>query len=386
MTDDKREIEKRLKALIDVSSAPPRCTSKIFKVMSIIGFLVFLGSAVLCFMAWRNWQVAKDDKMRYTEELKYNNRELGRTEEDAKTLRVLLSETVAELEKVEKDVNSAKADNDALKKKIEVLKANIANATTTYRTIGAKRDELKTKNDQLSAEDKTLTEELNKVSARAKELNVTYQSETTALNAWKIGSCIGLGVLVAEGMESAWAHSRYWRLLLEQQPAEQLKAAFPKVSAGFEDYTFLTRSNGGSVSRTTCFHNGGKQDLQSCTNAYPTLTTVTTKTGFRFSVLLTIPWRVDNGHYADEGSLGISANHGAAAKIRAEDKEYAIIVDNNSLFNFGRDNIVISTDGKTGTARASSYSIPTEYNNENFFLTGTSFEVSDIKVERLILA
>ena len=382
--EDKREIERRLQALIEISGAPPRCSSTIFKVATVIGFILFCAVAAGSLFVWVKWENSKTETKIVVNDKVQNEKRLAQSKETLKAMRQVLDDTVAQLSKVRTEVADYTKKIDEIKHKTEEMEKSVADMTKALETATKERDQAKIINTNLRSEDQKLTEQVQTMKREIETLNNTAKRDREVLNIWKIGSNAGLlftaitGLIDINGRVSLINKKEDYRVL------EEKSRAFPSLAPVFENYAYWAHSEKFTIRREVCFHNGQKADLQKCVNMSPTLTTITTRNGFVFSILLTIAWRTDLGTYADDKSMVLSANHAKSAIIKDQYSKSAFIVKPSTLMEFGNEGIMILLDGKNGTANAGAYNVPSPYAADNFLETkSASFDVLDIKVERI---
>ena len=381
MVEDKREIERRLQALIDSSNSPPSCSSTTFKVVAIISMVVLLGVLVGGAVIYLKWNTANSDLKNTRDNNKNGRSNLEKAKEDLKTLQLEYKNLEAILNE-QKDSHKKLTDNiEDLKKKISALEVDIADTKKMLEDATKERDQLKQVHDGLKAENDKLTKDFIRLTYELEELNHTLKSNTTRLDEWKIGSGIALLVGAIGSLEDIFTHATAWRIQNELKTAEVQKLAFGNLSNGAGNYELMKRLSQSTVSRTVCFHNAPKANLTNCKGLRPTITTIITTTGYRFAYLLNVEWPTTNGDHADDTATAISDNHGAIAKLK--DIRSAIILNDNYMLEFGTTGIKIANDGKSGTAQGDSFIIPSGFDKDHFFHNGTQFNITDIKIERI---
>ena len=381
MTDDKRSIERRLEALLEASTGTSRFTSVIFKIAAILGFLLTIVAAVGCVMMLMKSGTAEDDvKTVKSQAVKYKEW-LERAIQDNRSRSEELDILVKELETVKASVKDYKNKTDEMKIKIDTMQENIGKVNKTLEEVTKDRDVQKQLNGELNKEKEQLDKDFANMTHYVHDLNTTFTHADEILDLWKIGTGVGLLGVGIGGFMEINAHVSVWEREEQIRAAQQHERDFHLMAPGFENYTFLSRSLGAETKRETCFQNGQKADLKACENASPTLTTITTTTGYRFSVFLSIPFKSEPGQFADARSFAVSSNHGAMAKLK--DVDHALVMDNTHLIQFGKTGITIALSGENGTAKGDSYDVPAPYHNENFFHNGTSFFISEIKIQKL---
>eukprot|EP00826_Nyctotherus_ovalis_P050648 TRINITY_DN6238_c0_g1_i2.p1 TRINITY_DN6238_c0_g1~~TRINITY_DN6238_c0_g1_i2.p1 ORF type:complete len:263 (+),score=38.09 TRINITY_DN6238_c0_g1_i2:168-956(+) len=260
----------------------------------------------------------------------------------------------------------------------------MVNVKNQFATKKGERDSLKSANDELKKRYNKSSENLLALQKTMQELSASLASARNSKITWQIVSGIELFCMTVSAAIDTYLHTQASQLQIDAQRAKQYANDYHKAATAFEDYAFLSRVFNKPVKRTLCFHNGEKEDLQLCADVKPSIVSISTLSGYHFAVYLEVPWTTVEGSYKDPSSFVVSVNRNAAAHIHPSSSNNALTVRSESLMEFGNNNIVISLDGKNGTARASAYDVPKPYNAENF-LSGDSvhFDVADIKIEKI---
>ena len=359
--------------------------SIIYKIFAIVGFLLVGGTAAFAVLNWMKWESNKKD---------YNSLEKKVIGEKINLVyyQDVYKNLTKDYEEANKQLKKLKDQNHQMNEKIKDIKNKTVNIEkrlkeirVTLEKVTKERDDEKAKYNSVKQIFDKLQKELRNLTSVMKELNDTLIKERHAVNTWKIISGISFGLVCIETIADIGFRylviNEEHHLIRNKQRALDYHAA----ASGFETYAYLTREINKTVARTVCFHNGAKKDLSRCANQKPVLISINTYGGFTFGIFLSIGWMNNEGTYNDEGSFIISANHNETAVITKEASSKALTITKDTLMEFGNNGIVISLDGKNGTAKANGYHIPAKYSAENFLSGNATFDIADIKIEHILL-
>jgi len=386
MKYSKNDIESRLKNLIEESEDKQTGScSLICKILSVVGFIIFVvgvPAALYIGLEWNNSVVNYNEVDNNYKELEEN---LAKNRTESKRLKEELEKYEVELENIKEDIKNTTNSTEEIKKNITEIDKKIAEVKANLTNYTTERDKLKSTNDELKSKNDIVSKELANLEETLKKLNSTLTSNYNSKMIWQIVSGAGIFFTAVGASIDTYLHLRRSKIEIDAQRGKQYSEDYKSVVLGFENFVFLNRIDRKIKELKQCFYNGNKKDLEKCKGIKRPLISISTNSGYYFSIYLEIPWEANEGSYDDPNSVIISANHAAIAKITSSGKN-ALTIRSETLMEFGNSGIVISLDGKSGTAIASAYNVPDPHNKDNF-LNGKSpqFDIAYIKIEDIVL-
>lgn len=386
MSQTNEEREKQILALFDAPSQPsPPCDKAIlYKVLTVLFIVLIVGGTGSFLLAYYKWTTENDqisDTHRKTAEA---NKGIIVTQQHAEELKKEYDGLVVELNKIEVDIKNVTNINNDIEKKIQELKKEIDELNRKIAAVQKEKDAAIKETGKLKNETVRLDAEIKKVTAALEEVKHYLKLNITKIGEYKAATAAGLVVSILGLVDELSTYSKMWHLEYELKKQTQFKDAMRPLSYAYESYQFLQHTSHAPIARKACFHGFIKKDLEKCVGLPPPLIiTITTTTGFRFGVVLSINWQIHNGSYNDAKAYAFSDNHADIALIN--DAAHALVVNTSALLQFGTRDIVLSQDGRTGHAYGASYAIPNKYEKDKFFHNGEHFEVEDIMIEEVNL-
>jgi len=374
------DIEKRLAELAVDSNKSSFWTKLSVKIIIIVSWLMLAAAAAGCIYLYIIWSTNTTDVNDY-------NYKTEKSKSDLVAARRLQNDLVYKSGNLSIDIQNAKQNvTDARKivadynEKIKNITNEINDISKTLHETEQERDTLKTQHDHLIEEDQKLQKEKLNVTHFWNEYSEKLKSAVRNLTAWKLGSGFGFFAGALLGINDFTTNSKLAEKREELNQTTHMEKAFSKLSSQFENYIFTLHEKQNKIKRTECSRGVSKKDLEKCNGKSPTLTTVMTTTGFRFSVFLTIPWTTTEGKHNDPAAMAFADNHAEAVTIKPDHP--AFIVSPNTLVQFGNTDIVINLEG-AGHTSVDSFNLPSGYDKDYFFAEGPKFSVYDMIVEHI---
>ena len=380
MSGASSDLEKKLNELAQTHNQEPSWKKFFdFRILVVFSWLILLIIAIMCIYTGASWSSTSSEVESFNNRIQKNKIGLDKTLQEKQNLLNKLSNITDELSKTRQESSEWKAKNGEIQGKIDTITKDIANLENSLKDVQRDLEQVKGIHSGLVNEDNRLQKELSDATKTLEEVKAQFTLVSKTLAKWKMASGFGFIGTAFFALYDFSVNARLWQSREELNQTQAMQQAFPLLSPKFENYAFWKSTVSASVHRTECFRGRNKADLKRCVGQAPTLTTITTNSGYKFGVLLTMPWTTDYGGYEDTKAFAFSDNHAEIAQVKKDESSF--VVNAQTLIQFGKSDIVISLDGRTGTARAESFNIPSGYNRDYFFHNGYQFSVKEVVVE-----
>ena len=367
------------------SDSKPSCWgSTLFKVIVVLSWVVALGLVALWLFCLIKGNAVMTDTDKARGESEAVKSQWRAANDTIKGLDKDIQDRQDEIAKLQKTLQDLQALNITLtgnytdlQRQNQTVREDIKTVTAQAEALAKENTDLQNSIDHAKGLIQHLHTEIADNQQRIKGL--TAEEPVYQLTAAVLGGAFLL--VAADDVIARFQLSNVEKAIAQVEPFTR---SFHTITLGYENSAAMRWHSGKSVVRNACYETSlGFQSPSLCIDKAPTITTIKTKSGFKFGGVLFAPWPGTNKAQSDNRAFTFSDTHGAVAPIN-QNEPVAIKGLSGDSFQFGDQDIVVNPP--SNTVGQKSFNIPAPYSATTFYVNGTSFEIQKLRIEVLTLA